>query len=132
MNGARVLLLTVVICLIVGILVLKQARLHREEAAAVATAGQHPTMLELGSTTCVPCKQMAPIIDALKVELAGKVEVVFIDIYAKGNEKVAEQYSVQTIPTQIFLDREGNELARNVGVISREDILAKMRSLKML
>ena len=132
MNGTRALLLALIICLILGILVLKQARLHQEEARAVATAGQHPTMLELGSTTCIPCKQMAPIIDALKVELAGRVDVVFIDVYAKGNEKVADQYNIQTIPTQVFLDGQGKELARNVGVISRDEILARMRRLKML
>jgi len=73
---------------------------------------------------------MQPIIDELKAELKGKVDVEFIDVVRHGD--VADKYGIQVIPTQIFLDAEGRELFRHVGVYPKEEILAKMKELKML
>lgn len=89
-----------------------------------------PQLLELGSTTCIPCKEMEPIIEALTEELKGKVEVSFTDV--EKQPAVADKYQISVIPTQIFLDAEGKELFRHTGVFQREEILAKMRELKML
>lgn len=89
-----------------------------------------PTMLELGSVGCKPCEYMAPIIEDLEKELAGKVVVRFHDV-AKRPE-LAERYQIMTIPTQIFLDANGKELFRHIGVYEKTEILAKMKELGML
>ncbi len=89
-----------------------------------------PTMLELGSVGCKPCEYMAPIIEALEKELAGKVVVRFHDV-AKRPE-LAERYQIMTIPTQVFLDANGKELFRHIGVYEKTEILAKMKELGML
>jgi len=89
-----------------------------------------PTLLELGSQGCMPCRYMAPIIDALEKELAGKVTVKFYDV--NENPGIADKYQIQVIPTQIFLDAEGKELFRHVGVFEKEEILAKLKELGML
>lgn len=73
---------------------------------------------------------MEPIIEALTEELKGKVEVSFTDV--EKQPAVADKYQISVIPTQIFLDAEGKELFRHTGVFQREEILAKMRELKML
>lgn len=96
----------------------------RQKAAAL------PKLLELGSTECAQCKEMAPIIDALTAELKGKVEVSFTDV--DKDPAVVDQYKIDLIPTQVFLDAEGKELFRHTGVFQREEILAKMNELKML
>lgn len=84
-----------------------------------------PKLIDLGATTCVPCKMMAPILEELEVEYAGVLDVSFIDVWQPENKETAESYRVTQIPTQIFFDPDGNELWRNVGFISKEDILAK-------
>lgn len=89
-----------------------------------------PKMLELGSVGCKPCTYMAPIIDSLEKELAGKVVVKFYDVIE--NQAIAEQYKVMTIPTQVFLDAEGKELFRHIGVFEKAEILAKLKELGML
>lgn len=89
-----------------------------------------PKMLELGSVGCLPCDIMEPIIAALKSELRAKVDIEFIDV-AKHPE-VAEEHRIMTIPTQVFLDADGNELDRHIGVYEKEDILANMRKLGMI
>ena len=79
---------------------------------------------------CKPCTYMAPIIDSLEKELAGKVVVKFYDVIE--NQAIAEQYKVMTIPTQVFLDAEGKELFRHIGVFEKAEILAKLKELGML
>ena len=39
------------------------------------------TMIDLGATECIPCKMMAPIIEELKKEYAGKADIIFIDVW---------------------------------------------------
>jgi thioredoxin 1 len=86
-----------------------------------------PRLLDLGATKCVPCKLMAPILDGLKKEYAGKLNVEFIDVWE--NEAAGKEYGVEMIPTQIFFDAEGKELFRHVGFFGKEDILAKWMDL---
>lgn len=96
-----------------------------------ADAGEGlPKLLELGSVGCRPCEYMAPIIDSLEKELAGKVFVKFYDV--SQNPYIAQEYQIMTIPTQVFLDAEGNELFRHIGVFEKEEILAKLKELGML
>ncbi len=100
-----------------------------EEQAPRAASSESgvPTLIDLGADKCVPCKMMAPILEELKEEYAGRMEVQFIDVW-KNRDKAAE-YGMQMIPTQIFYDEDGNELFRRSGFIGKEDILAKWREL---
>lgn len=93
-------------------------------SVSVATA-RLPRLLDLGADRCVPCKMMAPILEELKKEYAGRIEVEFIDVWK--NHEAGQRYGIQMIPTQIFYDAEGRERARHVGVIGKDDILAKFR-----
>lgn len=86
-----------------------------------------PRLVDLGAGKCIPCKKMAPILEELKKEYAGSLEVVFIDVWK--DPRPAEEYGVETIPTQIFFDPSGKELFRHEGFFAKEDILAKWREL---
>ena len=70
---------------------------------------------------------MAPILDELKEEYAGRMDVEFIDVWK--NRKAADQYGIESIPTQIFFDASGKELFRHEGFFAKEDILKKWREL---
>ena len=89
-----------------------------------------PRLVDLGSTTCIPCKKLAPILDELKVELKGKVDIEFIDV--TKDTAAADKYGIQVIPTQIMLDQQGKELFRHEGFIPKADLLSKLHELKML
>ena len=86
-----------------------------------------PRLLDLGAKKCIPCKAMAPILENLKKEMAGRLQVDFIDVWENPN--AAKTHDIQVIPTQIFYDAKGKELARHIGFINREDILAKFTEL---
>lgn len=86
-----------------------------------------PRMVDVGSEHCIPCKMMAPILDELQREYAGKVSVEFVNL--AQDPKGGSRYGVRIIPTQIFIDSSGQEVFRHVGFYSKEDILAKFKEL---
>jgi len=103
-----------------------------EDATATPAATQAsgiPKLVDLGSKSCIPCKMMAPILEELKKDYAGKLDVEFIDVALRENAKSAQQYAIKLIPTQVFLGKDGKELWRHEGFLSRDDILAKWKAL---
>ena len=86
-----------------------------------------PRLVDLGADKCIPCKMMMPVIEELKAEYKGKLQVEFYDVWK--NPAYSEQYKIRVIPTQIFIDRDGKELFRHEGFFSKEDILAKWEKL---
>lgn len=98
-----------------------------DSTSAPAAAAGLPRLVDLGAGKCIPCKMMAPILEELKKTCAGKLDVVFIDVWEKPDE--AEKYGINLIPTQVFYDAAGKELFRHEGFFSREDILAKWKEL---
>jgi thioredoxin 1 len=101
-------------------------------AEAVPTATEAsptalPRLVDLGADKCIPCKQMAPILEELKTAYAGQLEVEFIDVWK--NPDAGSQYGIRVIPTQIFYDAQGNELFRHEGFFGKEDMLAKWQEL---
>jgi thioredoxin 1 len=72
---------------------------------------------------------MAPVLEELRTEYAGSLEVVFVDVWKKPEE--GKKYQVRGIPTQIFYDASGKELYRHAGFISKEDILKKLAELNI-
>jgi len=86
-----------------------------------------PRLVDLGASKCIPCKMMAPILDGLKKEYEGRMQVDFIDVWQ--NPDAGKQYAIKMIPTQIFFDAVGKELFRHEGFISKEDILKKWKEL---
>lgn len=86
-----------------------------------------PRLVDLGSDTCIPCKQMAPILKNLKNEYTEFFVVEVIDI--KKNPEAGRPYKIRVIPTQIFIDASGTELFRHEGFMAKESILNKWREL---
>ncbi len=88
-----------------------------------------PRLVDLGAEKCIPCKMMAPILDELKANYVGVLDVQFIDVWHQENAEQAEKYGIRSIPTQIFISPEGKELFRHEGFFAKEDILAKWKEL---
>jgi len=95
-----------------------------EKPKPQAVAGL-PRLVDLGAGMCIPCKLMAPILEELKKEYEGRLEVVFIDV--NEDKEAVDKYKIDLIPTQIFFDPSGKELFRHQGFFSKEDILAKWK-----
>jgi len=86
-----------------------------------------PRLVDLGAGTCIPCKMMAPILEELKTEYHGRMDVEFIDV--RKNPDAGKKYGIKLIPTQIFYDSTGTERFRHEGFMGKEDILGKWKEL---
>lgn len=86
-----------------------------------------PALVDLGSDTCVSCKMMLSVLDELRAEFSGELQVDFLDVHKYPD--LAGMYAIKLIPTQVFFDASGKELFRHEGFYSAEDILAKWREL---
>jgi len=64
-----------------------------------------PTIIDFGAETCTPCKEMAPVLEKLNSELQGKAIIKFVDV--SKYPKIAENYPISVIPTQVFFDKDG-------------------------
>ncbi len=84
------------------------------------------TFVELGSVTCIPCKQMQPVMKSIEEKYGGSVKVVFHDVW---KDKAAQKkYNIELIPTQVFLDENGNEFFRHQGFFAENEIIKLFES----
>ncbi len=84
-----------------------------------------PILIDFGADSCVPCKEMAPVLEKLNIEYQGKVIIKFVDVWR--NPELAENFPVQLIPTQFFFNSDGSPLAQEanppfdvIGYINQE------------
>ena len=85
------------------------------------------TMIDLGAKKCIPCKMMAPILQKLEKEYAGRAAVVFFDVWEDASP--AKRFGIRAIPTQIFFDKAGKEVYRHEGFLSEEAIVARFKDM---
>jgi len=124
----KILIVAVVAAGVVAAVALKQGKGEsRGGAAASGSRGALPRLVDLGAGKCIPCKKMAPILEELRKEYAGRMEVEFIDVWKDPD--AGKAYGIEMIPTQIFYDANGTELFRHTGFFGKEDILGKWKEL---
>ena len=86
---------------------------------------QTPVLLDLWADWCGPCHMLAPTIDQLSSELAGRVKVAKLNI--DQNPGVASRFGVRSIPTLLVL-KDGREVDRLVGVQPKQEILRRLQA----
>ena len=126
MNKTAKIVIVLILALAVAAAIALKQKLGSHPAIVIESNGL-PTMIDLGSSTCIPCKAMAPILERLKKEYTGIFNVEFIDV--RQNPDAWEKYGIRVIPTQIFFDADGKERFRHEGFFSGEDILSTWKKL---
>jgi thioredoxin 1 len=101
-----------------------QAALAKDNPVDKARASSRASLIDFGSTGCVPCKMMEPILDSLREKYKDKINVLFINVTEEPI--LASRCGVQAIPVQIFFDRTGKEFFRHVGFFPQDQIEAKI------
>jgi len=86
-----------------------------------------PTMIEFGATGCVPCDMMQPILENLRKKYPDKLNVVFLHV--GENRILGARFDIQSIPVQVFFDREGKEVFRHVGFYAEADVLKQLAKM---
>ena len=82
-----------------------------------------PVLMDAWAPWCGPCHVIAPVIDQLATELAGRVRVVKLNV--DENPHTAARFDLRSIPTLLVL-RDGREVDRLVGVQPKQEIARRL------
>ena len=82
-----------------------------------------PVLLDMWAPWCGPCRILAPVIDELAAEMAGRVTVAKLNV--DENPATASRFAVRGIPTLLVLDG-GREVDRLVGVLPKSEIARRV------
>jgi thioredoxin len=86
--------------------------------AEVLKAGE-PVLVDFWAAWCAPCRAIAPTIDALAQQYAGKVKVGKLNVDEHG--EIAEKYGIRSIPT-LLVFRSGEVADQRVGALPRPQL----------
>jgi thioredoxin 1 len=79
-----------------------------------------PVLVDFWAEWCGPCKMIAPVLDEIAGEYAGKVKVCKVDVDA--NPEVPGKFGIRGIPT-LILFKDGNAEATKVGALSKTQLV---------
>jgi thioredoxin 1 len=82
-----------------------------------------PILVDFWAPWCGPCKAIAPILEELAQDLAGKLTIAKVNVDEAG--EIAAQFGIRAIPTMILL-KGGLEIDRYVGLIDKASLRAKV------
>ncbi|WP_251198480.1 thioredoxin [Anaerotardibacter muris] len=88
-------------------------QLTEEQFQTKVLGASEPVMVDFFATWCGPCKMLAPVLEEVASEVAGKASVYKVDI--DREIELAQAYNVQSVPTLIVF-KDGQPVQQMVGV----------------
>jgi thiol-disulfide isomerase/thioredoxin len=101
-----------------------------DRPAVSAEPGQGlPGILDFGQGSCRPCQDTTAALEELARRYEGRIAVRHLDTRVPENQDRADMYGVRFVPTQVFLDANGEERIRHEGVYTIEDLELELTEL---
>jgi thioredoxin 1 len=84
-----------------------------------------PVLVDFWAAWCGPCKMIAPILDDLAEQFAGKIKISKVDVDA--NKEVPGKFNIRGIPT-LLIFKNGQVAATKVGALSKAQLVEFINS----
>ena len=87
-----------------------------------------PVLLDFWAPWCGPCRMVAPILDELTEEFAGRAKIAKVNV--DENQQVPAQFGIRSIPT-LILFKDGQVVATQVGALQKSQLAAFVEQAKV-
>lgn len=102
--------------------------LKKDNFAAEVLQSDLPVLVDFWAPWCVPCQLMAPILDELSQDLAGKIKIAKLNTEEEGNQDLAMEYQIQSIPNMKFF-KGGKVIGEFIGLRNKETLKGDIDAL---
>jgi len=99
--------------------------LKKENFSAEVLNSDLPVLVDFWAPWCMPCRMMAPILDELSVEMAGKMKIAKVNTEDSSNQDLAIEYQIQSIPN-MKLFKGGKVVGEFIGLRNKETLKGEL------
>jgi thioredoxin 1 len=85
-----------------------------------------PVVVDFWAVWCMPCKMIAPIVEEISKEYAGKVKVGKLDV--DNNPATGQKYGIRSIPS-VLIFKNGEVAQMVIGAVPKAQIVAKLEAV---
>ena len=101
-------------------------RVSKDDFDKEVLQSELPVIVDFYSDSCIPCKQLSPILGDIEDDYEDKAKVVKVNI--NFDEELMEKYEVMASPTLVFF-KDGEEVNRIKGVAKKADLEAIIKEI---
>ena len=101
-------------------------RIDKNSFEAEVIQSEIPVLVEFYSDSCIPCKQLSPILGQIEDDYEERLKVVKVNVNFEA--ELAAKYRVMASPTILFF-KQGEEIERIRGLATKDELLVKINEL---
>lgn len=95
-------------------------RIHADDFDEKVLQSDIPVLVEFYGDSCIPCKQLAPVLAEVEESLAGAIKVYKVNVNFDAD--LADQHKVMASPT-LLLFKKGKKVERKQGVLKKQELV---------
>src|SRR5689334_16654861 len=94
-------------------------QINNDNFASEVKSASMPVLVDFGADWCGPCKKLAPVVESMAKQFAGKLKVGYVDVGV--SQQIAMEYRVMSVPTLLFF-KQGQVVKQIVGARSADEL----------